>query len=227
MLMVHDPPIQQYPLWQLAITQSSIFLSSYEFPLKDSYKYIYQLLILTARANNCSSHLKGDIPLWQQKRFTWLQFEEWNCSSTMKYPVYMPFIRKTFLSSPSKEAKGLGGASLTFTVSLAQMDSLRIWHLPDVEISRVSKGFPVAATMWGRHQGWLPQQSPAQGTYCSKGEGSWESSQGREQGNFYRTILSTNSCLERFSPLKCFPSACFSPEGMLIKGLLLKKYLKI
>lgn len=105
-------------------------------------------------------------------------------------------------------AKGLG-ANLTFTVSLAQTDSLPTRHLPDVKISRVSKGSPAAATVWGRQRGWVPQQSPAQGTHCSVGEGSWEPRQGREQGNFYRTYLANNSCLGRFSPLRCFQPFCF------------------
>lgn len=204
--MVHDPPIQQYPFWQLAITQSSIFISSYEFPLKNGYKCTYQLLILTVKANNCFSHLKGDIPLWQQKRFTWLQLEKRNCSSTIKYLHTCPSLGRHFRVLHPKKlliAKGLG-ASLNFTVSLAQSDSLPVWHLPDVEISRVSKGFPVAATMWGRQQAWDPRQSPAWGTYCSKGEGSWEPHQGREQGNFYISYLAASSCLERFSSLMCF-----------------------
>lgn len=216
MLMVHDSPIQQHPLWQLTITQSSIFISSYQFPLKDSYKCIYHLLILTVKANNCFSHLKGDIPLWWQKRFIWLQLEERNYNnSTIKYLCTCPSLGRHFRAlHPEKPliAKGLG-ASLTFTVSLAQTDSLLIWHFPDVKMSRVSKGFPAAATMWGRQQGWVPQQSPVQGKYCSMGEGSWQPSQGREQGNFYRISLATNSCLGRFSPLTCFQPFCFCLSG--------------
>lgn len=136
MLMVHDPPIQQHPLWRLGITQSSVFISSYQFLLKDSYKCIYQLLILTVKANNCFSHLKGDIPLWQQKRFTWIQLEERNCNnSTIKYLCTCPSLGKHFRALHPKKlliSKGLG-ANLTFTVSLAQTDSLPIWQLPDLK----------------------------------------------------------------------------------------------